>query len=71
MRLSRRVAPALAAVTLVMAVPTDAIPRTSGDDDGTGLARSARAQPFGAYTPPFDEDDAEVWGGRAGFGLAF
>ncbi|MET7829684.1 hypothetical protein ABZT23_34085 [Streptomyces sp. NPDC005386] len=48
MRLSRRVAPALAAVTLVMAVPTDAIPRTSGDDDGTGLARSARSQPFGA-----------------------
>jgi hypothetical protein len=34
-------------------------------------ARPEQAQPFGAYAPPFDEDDSEVWGSRPGFGLAF
>ncbi|MEW2167430.1 hypothetical protein AB0912_31175 [Streptomyces sp. NPDC007084] len=48
MRLSRRIAPALAAVALVTAVPSEAIPRTLGDQGGAGPARSSRSQPFGA-----------------------
>ncbi|MET7743931.1 hypothetical protein [Streptomyces sp. NPDC005385] len=48
MRLSRRIAPAFAAVALVMAVPYDAIPRTLAHQDGAGTSRPSGSQPFGA-----------------------